>query len=53
MPNIFLGFILTMWYVNSFRTDFSENVSISFILTMWYVNKYKKTKKKKKGRVLY
>ena len=33
-----MGFILTMWYVNSFITDSEGNSLLSFILTMWYVN---------------
>ena len=31
-------FILTMWYVNLFRSTGILSTSFSFILTMWYVN---------------
>ena len=34
----YMGFILTMWYVNfGYRIE-DKNIIVSFILTMWYVN---------------
>ncbi|HDF5576328.1 TPA: hypothetical protein PC790_000656 [Clostridioides difficile] len=37
MPSLFLGFILTMWYVKRLVSVEVPNESEGFILTMWYV----------------
>ena len=41
VPNVFglkSGFILTMWYVNTYVSSSAGTDNKCFILTMWYVN---------------
>ena len=49
----FIGFILTMWYVNCFNPPYTITFAFSFILTMWYVNEEAKLLKECLEKAFY